>query len=61
MPTNAEIAAQLLRQAGSFFRTIGEQNADLNEQMQENARIYDLVADRVEAQPQGDASAPVEQ
>ena len=48
MPTNAELAAKLLRNAAEFFRSVGEQNAGLSEQMQSNADTYDMVAEWVE-------------
>ncbi len=48
MPTNAERAAKLLRNAAEFFRSVGEQNAELSEQMQSNAETYDMVAEWVE-------------
>jgi len=53
MPTHAELAARLLRDAASFFRTIGEQNAPLREQMAENASVFEQVAALVERDPAG--------
>jgi hypothetical protein len=58
MPTNAELAARLLRDAAQFFRTIGQQNSPLKVQMDENATIFDQVADLVEADPTGAIEAP---
>ena len=54
MPTHSELAARLLRDAAQFFRTIGEQNAPLKEQMQDNAQVFDQVADLVERDPTGE-------
>ncbi|HIP79324.1 MAG TPA: hypothetical protein EYH07_12785 [Kiloniellaceae bacterium] len=56
MATNAEIAARLLRDAAGFFRTVGEQNAPLKEHMDKNAQAFEVMADRVEADPLGEAS-----
>lgn len=54
MPTHAELAGRLLRDAASFFRTIGEQNAPIAEQMQENATVFEQVAELVENDPTGE-------
>ncbi|QJE74410.1 hypothetical protein HHL28_16210 [Aerophototrophica crusticola] len=51
MPTNAEIAAQLLRDAADFFRQVGDQNAPIKPQMDHNARAFEVVADRLERSP----------
>ncbi len=48
MPSNAELAAKLLRNAAEFFRSVGEQDADLAKQMRTNADTYDMVAEWVE-------------
>ncbi len=56
MATNAEIAARLLRDAAGFFRSVGEQNAPLKEHMDNNAQAFEVMADRVEADPLGEAS-----
>jgi hypothetical protein len=53
MPSHAQLAARLLRDAASFFRTIGEQNAPLQEQMLENAAVFEQVAGLVEKDPNG--------
>lgn len=53
MATHAELAARLLRDAARFFRTLGEQNAPLREQMAENAAVFDQVAGLVESDPTG--------
>ncbi len=58
MPTHAQLAAQLLRDAAAFFRTIAEQNEPLKEQMAENAAVFDEVAMLVETNPMGDLPAP---
>ena len=51
MATNAEIAAKLLRDAATFFRHVGAQNEPLREHMDDNARAYEAVAERVETAP----------
>ena len=53
MPSHAQLAARLLRDAAQFFRTVGEQNEPLKDQMQENARVFDQVAALVENDPNG--------
>lgn len=53
MPSHAQLAAKLLRDAATFFKTIAEQNPPLKEQMTENASVFDQVADLVEADPSG--------
>lgn len=58
MATHAQIAANLLRNAATFFRDIGGQNPDLKEQMDVNARTYDAVADMVERDPLGEMPLP---
>ncbi len=53
MLTHAKLSAKLLRDAAAFFRTIGEQNPPLQIQMDENANIFEQVADLVEQDPSG--------
>jgi hypothetical protein len=53
MPSHAELAAKLLRDAAAFFKTISEQNPPLKEQMDENADVFEQVADLVETDPTG--------
>jgi len=43
--TNAELAILLLRDAAGFFRNVGEQNPSISEQMNDNAAVYEQVAD----------------
>lgn len=51
MATYAQLAAKLLRDAATFFRNVGAQNQPLQEQMNDNASVYDQVADLVEKDP----------
>lgn len=53
MASHAQLAARLLRDAAKFFRTLGEQNEPLREQMMENADVFDQVANLVESDPAG--------
>ena len=53
MPSHAELAAKLLRDAAAFFETIAEQNPPLKDQMAENADVFQQVADLVEQDPNG--------
>lgn len=53
MPTHAELAARLLRDAAEFFRTVAQQNASIREQMRENASVFEEVATLVETDPTG--------
>ncbi len=53
MPSHAELAAKLLRDASAFFKTIAEQNPPLKEQMDENSDVFEQVADLVEQNPTG--------
>lgn len=53
MPTHAELAAQLLRDAAAFFRALSEQNDELKDQMFENADVFEQVAQLVEKDPNG--------
>jgi hypothetical protein len=54
MPSHAELAAKLLRDAAAFFKTIAQQNPPLKEQMDENADVFEQVADLVESNPTGE-------
>lgn len=53
MPSHSELAAKLLRDAAAFFKTIAEQNPPLKDQMDENADVFQQVADLVETDPNG--------
>lgn len=54
MPSHAQLAARLLRDAAQFFNTIGQQNEPLKPQMDENAAVFMQVADLVEKDPNGE-------
>ena len=53
MPTHAQLGAKLLRDAAVFFRTIGQQNPPIEDQMRENAAVFEQVADLLERDPSG--------
>jgi len=53
MLTHAQLAAKLLKDAATFFRTIGEQNGPLKIQMDENANVFEQVAELLERDPTG--------
>ena len=53
MSTYAQLAAKMLRDAATFFRNVGEQNVALEQQMNDNASVYDQVADLLEKNPTG--------
>lgn len=53
MATHVELAAKLLRDAAMFFRTVGAQNEHLREQFDDNATVYEQVADLLEQDPAG--------
>ncbi|MBL1146101.1 MAG: hypothetical protein HND56_07220 [Pseudomonadota bacterium] len=51
--TYSDLAVKLLRDAAGFFRNVGEQNEPLKEQMNDNADVYEQVADLLEQDPSG--------
>ena len=53
LATHAQIAGRLLRDAAKFFRNVAAQNEPLREQLNDNATVYDQVADLLEADPMG--------
>jgi len=52
-PTHAELAGRLLGDAAGFFRTIGEQNPALKDQMADNATVFEQVSTLVTNDPTG--------
>ena len=51
--THADLAVKLLRDAAGFFRNVGEQNPGLETQMNDNADVYEQVADLLSEDPLG--------
>ncbi|MEG3619335.1 hypothetical protein V5T82_12780 [Magnetovibrio sp. PR-2] len=60
MASHTAIAANLLRNAATFFRDIGTNNPDLKDQMEANAETYDTVAEMLENDPDGELTLPSE-
>ncbi len=58
--TNAQIAARLLRGAADFYRTISTENPHVQEELEINAKTCEMVAKRVETDPQGEAPSLVD-
>lgn len=54
MPTHAELASRLLSDAAGFFRTLGSQNTDLKPQMEENAGVFEQMANLIIDDPTGE-------
>ena len=54
MPSHAEVAAKLLRDAAGFFQTVADQNPTLKDQMDQNATVFTQVAALVESDPTGE-------
>ncbi|MCC7305302.1 MAG: hypothetical protein IT558_03470 [Alphaproteobacteria bacterium] len=53
MPTHAEMAAKLLKDAAGFYKTLGAENDHLKKSMTENAAVYEQVAALVAERPSG--------
>lgn len=54
MPTHAELAGKLLKDAATFFRTLAEQNDSLRKQMNDNATVFEQMAELVIDDPEGE-------
>lgn len=53
MPTHAELAGKLLSDAAAFFKTLAEQNPDIQNEMTENAAVFEQMAALIVQEPQG--------
>ena len=53
MTTHAELAATLLREAASMFRTVGASNAEMRPKGDQLALAYEHAAELVELDPMG--------
>ncbi len=51
--SHAELTGRLLKDAAGFFRTLGDQNEPIKEQMDENANVYTQIGDLVASDPNG--------
>ena len=54
MPTHAELAAKLLKESAKFYRAVGSDNPNLQENMESMASACDTVAGLVESDPTGE-------
>jgi hypothetical protein len=61
MATTADLAAKLLHDAAGFFRSVGEQNPQLQQQMNDNAQVYDQVAEMLAQDPTAELPLQEEQ
>jgi hypothetical protein len=55
MPTYAELTHDLLKDAATFLRTLAEQNETIRAEMNENAAVYERIAETLKADPTGAA------
>lgn len=53
MKTNAHVAAQLLREAAEFYRTLGESSPEMKDRMEEFGELYEKVAGLLDTDPDG--------
>lgn len=53
MTTHAQLAARLLREAATIFRTLGAPDPELGGRLDEFASVYEQVADLLEQDPTG--------
>ncbi len=51
--THGELAGRLLSDAGIFFRTLAQENEPIRELMNQNADVYEAIAERVSQNPLG--------
>lgn len=54
MTTNAQVAAQLLREAAEFYYSLGGSSPDLKDRMEEFGALYNKVAVLLDSDPQGE-------
>jgi hypothetical protein len=52
--THIKLAIHLLRDAAGFFCNVGEQNPAMQAQMNDNADVYERVAELIEQDPHGE-------
>ena len=53
MPTHAELASKLLVDSANFFMTLAEQNPAIQKEMQENATVFQQMAQLLAQDPSG--------
>lgn len=61
MATIADVSADMLRAAANFFRAVGQENEALVEQMTQNAKAYEEVADLLQQDPSMEVNLPEDQ
>ena len=54
MPSNAQVAAKLMRDAAGFFIEIAQQNPSIGKVMEQNAKTFITIAELVEQDPGGE-------
>lgn len=54
MMTHAQLAAQLLNDAATFFKNVAESNADVAEDMLANAEVFENLAMLLSTDPDGE-------
>jgi len=54
MTTHVELAAKLLREAATLFRSLGGPDPEMSRRLDDFAQVYEHVADLVEQDPNGD-------
>ncbi len=60
MTTHVELAAKLLREAATLFRSLAGPDPEMAQRLDDFAQVYEQVADLVELDPAGevDVSGP---
>ena len=53
MPSHAELASKLLKDAATFFRTLASQNRNIEKQMTDNANVFEKISNLVIQDPYG--------
>lgn len=51
--THASVAINLLQEAAAFFVNLGEENAEIKAQMEENSKVFIQMADLLTTNPTG--------
>ena len=58
MATIADVSADMLRAAANFFRAVGQENEALSDQMSQNAKAYEEVAELLQQDPSMEVNVP---
>lgn len=58
--SHAEMGARLLEDASKFFISVAETNPPIQEQMQQNADVFEQVAAQLRIDPEASADNPLE-